>query len=86
MQHIKGSSSPIVIQAKNRPCNCCECVEVACNGCGFAVFQTVEKMEIFNREKGRAYNLCTRCINLLEKIHGATLNRVGADIPSSSTQ
>jgi hypothetical protein len=59
---------PIILVAKYKPCSCHDCVSVICFNCKITIFQTREKMDIYDKNKDRSLHLCPGCIEDLKQI------------------
>ena len=85
MENIPKVPGPIILIAKNHACNCHDCVSVECSNCKKKVFQTKEKMDIFNKNKNRAYNFCPSCVEILrEKAPPGGYVEVNMDAPKGN--
>lgn len=59
---------PLLLCAKDKPCKCHTCVQVNCSGCDKTVFQTIEKMDVYDRNKARALHMCVDCMSYVQRM------------------
>ncbi|MGC1176696.1 MAG: hypothetical protein WA843_01380 [Candidatus Saccharimonadales bacterium] len=59
---------PLVLVAKDNPCECHACIPILCFNCKKLAYQTIEKMDIYFKNKDRSCHLCRSCLEDLKQI------------------
>jgi hypothetical protein len=62
MMKFDHNQAPIILIAKDKPCECHVCIDILCHNCNKKVFITQEKIDIYNQNKSRAFCLCVKCL------------------------